>query len=87
MIPQRLEDFPPDARWIQTQRGVVIVCNDGTVYRRTDGRTIELTGVTGSLLREPTTTAPPGCYCKPGRCAAPPPHPCRDPEKAAQPKE
>lgn len=42
MIPQRLEDFPPDARWVQTQRGVVIVCKDGTVYRRDNGRTVEL---------------------------------------------
>ena len=42
MIPQRIEDFPPDARWVQTQRGVVIVCKDGTVYRRDNGRTVEL---------------------------------------------
>lgn len=41
-VPQRLEDFPPDSRWIQTSRGTVIVCKDGTVYRNVNGLTVKL---------------------------------------------
>jgi hypothetical protein len=44
-----------------------------------------------SLLRNANEPLPDGCYCKPGKCAAPVimgrQTPCRDPQKAAHPTD